>query len=355
MDVQVLTGKGRCMVANRTVPAGSELLREAPLVLSSPAARPQQWVHLNSSHEDNPFPLDPEWYLAAASIVLAASGDPSTAARIADKCKIDPLAAATICGTDLDMLRAMEALDLHGLVTVEDFSIAVATMRVNGFRLPGEQASMGLFDQASLFSHSCCPTAEFDFTDHKSIVVRSIKDLVLGEEICISYLPTSVLRQSTEIRRLKLEDHLFTCQCARCQWPVDLCRGFCCSRSGCTGTCFMPGGTTCSDEGMPTASLPCHLCGNILDGKALETALDFEAEYGFVVEYGTMFQDFNTAKGLKADAIRVFSQHWIVLAIMQALETHHLSKKAQSEARDCRDTIACLHAVAFEPWPWLQR
>merc|ERR1712226_953932 len=144
----------------------------------------------------------------------------------------------------------------------DDFLTGTAIMRFNGFRMVSADNAIALFDKVSMFSHSCCPNAEFDFEGPTCIAVRAIKDLAMGEEVCISYLPTFALRQSTEMRRLKLEDHLFTCQCARCQWPADLSRGLRCAVATCPGICFLPGATT--TESAPCSTLPCTVCGKLL-------------------------------------------------------------------------------------------
>eukprot|EP00928_Gymnodinium_smaydae_P066097 TRINITY_DN49155_c0_g1_i1.p1 TRINITY_DN49155_c0_g1~~TRINITY_DN49155_c0_g1_i1.p1 ORF type:complete len:128 (+),score=17.24 TRINITY_DN49155_c0_g1_i1:218-601(+) len=117
------------------------------------------------------------------------------------------------------------------------------------------------------------------------------------------------------------------------------------------GTCFMPGETTCSDDGIPSASLPCSACNTVIAGSALDTALDHEARYGFVVQFGSMYDDANTAKGLASGAVMVFRHHWIVAAVLKALEKHCLASSELSMG----ETTENLHRAAFQRWPWLLR
>merc|ERR1712107_637771 len=141
-------------------------------------------------------------------------------------------------------------------------------------------------------------------------------------------------------------------------WPVDLCRGFRCPKQACDGICFMPGGTTCFDDDAAMASLPCGTCGATLSRHELQAALDYEAQYGFVVEYGTMQQDVQTARGLFAGAGAVFKQHWILLFILQALCSHHqcgYGAETASKLSMHQESAASLRVAMIEPWPWIFR
>lgn len=246
------------------------------------------------------------------------------------------------------LLRVVEALGLMGSVCPEDFATALAVVRFNAFRLDARR-SAALFDRASLLNHSCCPSARFDFDPGSgSIAVASAKTLEPDEEVTICYLDAFSMLQSTELRRMKLEDRLFCCQCPRCRLPLDPGRGFCCPRPDCSGCCLLPA----VDE--PSASGPCNLCGAVLQGLALDSALKWESQYGFVVEHGDLSSS-ATVAGLAFGASAVFRQHWLLSAILMA-RARHLALEgdaAAQEAQAARREANAGRAAALAPWPWL--
>lgn len=296
--------------------------------------------------------MEPEWYLAAAAVLLAAQGDLAVADAIAEKFRPDRALLEGTFGSEADVLRVIGVLGLDGQVATEDFCIVLAVVRFNAFRLPGGEGAVGLFDRASMIAHSCCPNAEFNFDAVGAIVVSALRNLETEEEVTISYISAFSLSQSTEMRRLKLEDRLFTCHCERCEWPLDLCRGFCCANSECHGVCFMPPTASCTEGGAVSASAPCSVCGAVLEGPQLEEVLEHEARYGFVVEYGSLAHSLMTAEGLALGAAVVFRQHWILAAIMQTLSFHYTAQ-GSAEAVTCRKCMDHFRATAFAPWPWL--
>lgn len=76
-----------------------------------------------------------------------------------------------------------------------------------------EPDRMAFFASAAKFNHSCCPNAFADCSRH-DCVVRALRDIDEGEEVCISYVPVS----DTQAKR---QDILgtggFTCICKRCE------------------------------------------------------------------------------------------------------------------------------------------
>merc|ERR1712134_194358 len=52
-----------------------------------------------------------------------------------------------------------------------------------------------------------------------------------------------------------------------------------------------------------------------------------------------MHQEAGTARGLLHGGSTVFRQHWIVAAIAQALQKHHLFAGSENEGACCRDII----------------
>jgi len=67
----------------------------------------------------------------------------------------------------------------------------------------------------SNFNHSCAPNCQVDFEETSDIAVKTCKDVKIGEELTISYIPDGL--QYME-RKSRLEtSHLFTCACELCE------------------------------------------------------------------------------------------------------------------------------------------
>ena len=77
---------------------------------------------------------------------------------------------------------------------------------------------LGLFPYTSMLNHNCAPNCahHYEITNNgiPKLIMRAIKDIEPGSEICYSYVN---LYSSTTTRRLKLEKaYSFQCNCSRC-------------------------------------------------------------------------------------------------------------------------------------------
>lgn len=75
-----------------------------------------------------------------------------------------------------------------------------------------EPGRICFFAAASRFNHSCCPNAYAD-ADRDYVVIRALRDIDAGEEVCVSYVPVS---EGLQARKKKLEAYHFDCKCVRC-------------------------------------------------------------------------------------------------------------------------------------------
>ena len=78
--------------------------------------------------------------------------------------------------------------------------------------------ALGLFPRTSMLNHSCVPNCAHSFLLEPGrpprLVMRTIRDVSAGEELCYNYTP---LYASTQARRAALEQcYSFVCDCARC-------------------------------------------------------------------------------------------------------------------------------------------
>jgi hypothetical protein len=80
---------------------------------------------------------------------------------------------------------------------------------------------VGIYPTAALINHSCDPNADLNFYGD-SVIVRAIRNIAEGEEVCISYGPIFYeVKQRARQTGLK-GAYFFTCRCEACRenWPV---------------------------------------------------------------------------------------------------------------------------------------
>ena len=168
----------------------------------------------------------------------------------------------------------------------------IAKDRLNSFCLmdpyspDGPQRSIkayAIYPKATLFNHDCIPNAcRFDYVDtsepgdehNTDIVIRLIKDVAQGEEVCISYF--RIGRDYATRKRILMEDYGFTCGCDRCKVEASWTNGqdqgqnsdlphvrflnkYVCDRKNCAGTLApLP-----PKDGAPSNVLECNFCENL--------------------------------------------------------------------------------------------
>ncbi|KAK1789306.1 hypothetical protein P4O66_015234 [Electrophorus voltai] len=81
----------------------------------------------------------------------------------------------------------------------------------------------GLYLLQSSCNHSCVPNAEASFPDNNFLLhLSALRDIVPGEEICISYLDCCQRDRSRHSRhKILRENYLFVCSCQKCTSQVD--------------------------------------------------------------------------------------------------------------------------------------
>lgn len=76
----------------------------------------------------------------------------------------------------------------------------------------------GLYSQASMFNHSCSPNVvHYSFGD--VAFFRVSENVLAGEELCISYIGSDLLRETKSVRDEFLKGRDFHCQCSKCLVP----------------------------------------------------------------------------------------------------------------------------------------
>lgn len=240
------SNRGRCVVAKRDVPAGTCLLTETPYSI----------VPFRALIEDNEINLLPTALTSKekhviftipknvnihgcmlASRILNKIADEklifheSNISKLCSKKyeatddKISPI--LTIIRWLLEnelMYSTSNCLTILGIISQNSFTITSAEMRPLG---------IGLYLQASMFNHNCCPNAHQSF-HHDQLLIHTLRDIKRGEEISIAYIDVG---KPVWWRRMELlNSYGFICHCIRCTMrdKFDYIR---CMDTNCTGEC----------------------------------------------------------------------------------------------------------------------
>ncbi len=279
-EVRVLPGRGRGLVATQPMAAGHVIATHAPLVAAvAPAWQQQQCAHCFASAYPRKWPLACagacQLRFCSTTCQDAASHKPDAAPcqarrnlhkRLLQEGQADTVAwtsvavalvlEALLCPADiwasLMELCCLEEKDLEDALRREMqgiVDVAVACLEeeppnqevrqkalalllrseCNAFSYwsddgAQDQLGMGLFLEAAMFNHACCPNVG-KVLDGRRLRFVALRAIAAGEELSISYVP---LDDGTDARRDVLRKHFhFICVCARCtghdggEWDED--------------------------------------------------------------------------------------------------------------------------------------
>lgn len=191
---------GKYLKADRDFSPGEELINEMPLMIIPIRSQPQPEDYLKDIYEKYQS-LDQNKQAIALDLYCH----------------------------DLDVLE--KDIDYNKLFTVAEIiapnnSLLIVKLffiwKLNATQYNG--SSRALFQWHARINHSCSPNAVF----HAG-VIRSLRNIVCGEPITLSYLDPMFSKCSTRVRRSMLyKSHSFHCNCTCCASPVDLRRVLLC-------------------------------------------------------------------------------------------------------------------------------
>jgi hypothetical protein len=173
--VELIHGKGRGIVSNRSIARGTVILSEAPFILQS------------------------------------------------HTCTQNSIADGLSSKSAEDKRRYLGLMNCHR----GELPPLIGIFKTNALpcgdhdRLAGTTAhTAGIFLQGSLFNSSCVPNVNncWDAVN-QAVVFRAVRDIAAGEELCISY---DNLLQTRDVRRSQLRaKYHFECHCAACSLSAE--------------------------------------------------------------------------------------------------------------------------------------
>jgi hypothetical protein len=222
---------------------------------------------------------------------------------------------------------------------------------LNCFEYSDNPTGYSVYFFSSFMSHSCYPNAVWHYTgsDH---VLRARRNIKVGDEVCIAYLPEDGLLNPTVMRRHELhQTKHFWCDCERCDSTEDVTRGVWCPKCG-KGTVFSVATDPETNRKEYLASAwagrKCNSCGHILTPKQ---AQEIAVNEGVLKKY----IDEGLDKGATFDDVQqkerwmdsVFSQHFLVDSIWEQLADYCVKQGLYLEQRRILAKRCEFHKVSY--------
>lgn len=239
---KVIEGKGRVLVANQTFQQGAVIFEEAPLHIVTEAETNDAYKIIKRMCRKDPatFYQDPLWYWAAVCSLRKEDIGTGTKSHCIPTVSADTQ-KKILCLYHEPVDEASS--EAEGLVRELHLSAPALLVDellrawiLNCFDHSEDPQGYASYFGASFMSHSCHPNAVWHFAEgtqkEDTFVLHARRDIEVGDEICISYLPEQGLLHSAAARRTELRSSKsFLCTCERCGPSAvesDLCRGFRC-------------------------------------------------------------------------------------------------------------------------------
>ena len=190
------------LFATETIPAGTRILTEAPLIAFPHPPTPVEILNAVTS-----LPLsDRQDYL---SLTYAHYLDEIHTVR-----EPDSLDIYTHDIDEVPTLSVLEGLD----ISPEKAKKIIAIFENNAFDIigtvPGANG-VGIFMQGTRINHSCLPNVSHQWNKQlKAKTFHALRDIEAGEELTIAYLLPFQARVGRQ--RYLLEKHGFVCECLAC-------------------------------------------------------------------------------------------------------------------------------------------
>eukprot|EP00927_Polykrikos_kofoidii_P001019 TRINITY_DN1036_c0_g2_i1.p1 TRINITY_DN1036_c0_g2~~TRINITY_DN1036_c0_g2_i1.p1 ORF type:complete len:524 (+),score=92.00 TRINITY_DN1036_c0_g2_i1:182-1573(+) len=225
--------KGRVLRSTREFALGEIILVESPLHIVQEDKKSGAWnklIKLSEKHVDE-FEYEALWYWCA---LRSLSGDQLKGAKARGLEGASPETQFNLLLLHHeDVKEASEAAQIlvRDLVPNADVIVLERLIQIwvlNCFEYSDTPKGYSTYFFSSFMSHSCFPNAiwHYDGADH---VLRARRNIKVGEEVCISYLPEDALLHAAPVRRWELhETKRFWCDCERCAGDRDYSRGFFC-------------------------------------------------------------------------------------------------------------------------------
>eukprot|EP00929_Paragymnodinium_shiwhaense_P009271 TRINITY_DN113379_c0_g1_i1.p1 TRINITY_DN113379_c0_g1~~TRINITY_DN113379_c0_g1_i1.p1 ORF type:complete len:466 (+),score=85.66 TRINITY_DN113379_c0_g1_i1:140-1537(+) len=352
--------KGRILRATREFALGEIILVESPLHIVQEEKNTGAFKKLRAlcKKHENDFDYEPLWYWCALQSLTAeqmtgskvdawkgASEEVQTNLLLLHHEEVtEPSSAATILVREL--CPNCDPITLERLIQI---------WVLNCFEYSDNPQGYSAYFYSSFMSHSCFPNAvwHYDGSDH---VLRARREVKVGDEVCISYLPEDGLLQAAPVRRWELhETKRFWCDCERCAEGLkDGSRGFICPscKEGQVLANTPPAGPAKSQDFLQAewAGCSCEKCGHKLTAKQAKGFSDKECSlHNEVKELSDKPSGMTLARAraMESDLKETFTQHVLADLACEQLADFYSSSNYRVDQRRILQRRREFHNLAY--------
>jgi len=223
-EVRQTEDRGRGLFATHPIACGDIVLCEKAFVATDPpwlkSQKQQNFIVSPSSKHVSTSGHAETWYAAVKKVF----DNPSLASRLLDLCarskynsRLSRQEVTSVSIVDglpvVDVFHILDVLENNGLGLMARPDQTQAYPNIPRPQLGAHYDSLGVWSVASRANHSCLTNAEYSFLGD-FMLIRANKDIPKGEEITISYVPTT---GKFEHQKIALQNWNFGCECKLCQ------------------------------------------------------------------------------------------------------------------------------------------
>jgi len=224
---------------------------------------------------------------------------------------------------------------------------------LNCFEYSDSPTGYSVYFFSSFMSHSCYPNAVWHYTgsDH---VLRARRNIKVGDEVCIAYLPEDGLLNPTFMRRHELQQTKhFWCDCERCDATEDATRGVFCPGTSSTVFSVATDPESNRKEYLPSAwaSRKCTPCGHILTAQESHEIAENENKLKKMIDDGI---DGKSGQVSVKDVYKhekwieqTFSQHFLADSAWEQLADYYAKQLLFVDQRRILEKRCDFHKAAY--------
>lgn len=349
--------KGRIVHATRDWTQGDVILVEPPCHIVQEDVSSKAFKKLQQMCKKHKFDYEPLWYWCALKSLTkdqmegAFEGGWDAATALQQKNLLLLHHEVTEAGRESTMMVEELVPNCDALILERLTQVWV----LNCFEYSDSPTGYSVYFFSSFMSHSCFPNAVWHYTgsDH---VLRARRNIKVGDEVCIAYLPEDGLLNPTVLRRHELhQTKHFWCDCERCAGSEDATRGVFCPKCK-TGTVFSsatdPENNRKDYLFSAWTARQCNSakCGHALTETQAKEISDYENKMKKILDDGIDKADKNDVKGAQDKEKwmkEVFSQHYLADMFWEQAADFYAKNGAYSEQRRVLQSRCAFHKASY--------
>jgi len=353
--------KGRIVHASRAWKQGEIILEEPPTHIVQEDDSSRAFKKLKDMCKKHKFDYEPLWYWCALKsltkdqLVDAYTGGWEAATPLQQKNLLLLHHEVTEAGRESKMMVQELVPNCDPLIVERLTQVWV----LNCFEYSDNPTGYSVYFFSSFMSHSCFPNAVWHYGGPEGTihVLRARRNIKVGDEVCIAYLPEDGLLTPAVMRRHELhQTKHFWCDCERCNAPEDCTRGVYCPKCN-KGTVFSSATDPENNrkEYLSNAwdGRKCNSCPHIVTQKQAEAIAESENQLKKFLDDDVLKRV--TPQTSPADPVQekerwmesIFSQHCLADLMWEALADWYAKHGLYTEQRRVLRSRCNFHQAAY--------